>query len=69
MIDQRSRNKRKAYKKAVSTLFHVVENYPASLKTNADETNTSAQEAHRQLLSYARLTADLTATPANDDEP
>jgi hypothetical protein len=37
MTDQRSKTERKAYKKAVSTLYQVVENYPASLKTNADE--------------------------------
>ena len=42
MTDQRSKTERKAYKKAVSTVFYVVENYPASLKTNADESNTSA---------------------------
>jgi hypothetical protein len=39
MADQRSRTERKAYKKAVSTLYHVGENYPASLRTNADEYN------------------------------
>jgi hypothetical protein len=37
MTDQRSKTERKAYKKAVSTLYQVVENYPAALKTNADE--------------------------------
>jgi hypothetical protein len=47
---------------------HVGENYPATLKSNTDESNTSAGEVHRQLASCVWVTADVTATPANNDE-
>jgi hypothetical protein len=39
---QQSKTERKAYNKALSTLYHVGETCSAALKSNTDESNTSA---------------------------
>lgn len=50
-------------------IYYVGENYHAALKTNTDKSNASAQNGYQQLLSCAWLTANVTATQANSDEP